>query len=233
MSESHALQSLPCTTSADMGRGMMVALALHLAVALAIVAWPGALPSLEDVRTVEVMFTQPDPPPPPPPEPARAEPPPQIKPLPPAPVAAARPVRITAPKPAPAVSAPSSTSMESESAAPQPPAAAAATAAPSPPAAASPPANPDTPPLALDTPRPTYPRMAKQRGWQGLVVLMVEVNELGCANTVTVKQGSGHAMLDDSAVEAVRRWHFRPARKDGRDTIATVEIPIRFSLSDA
>ena len=65
------------------------------------------------------------------------------------------------------------------------------------------------------------------------MLLVVEVNELGCVDTVAVKRGSGHAVLDNSAVEAVRRWHFRPARKDGRDTVASVEIPIRFSLTES
>ena len=82
-------------------------------------------------------------------------------------------------------------------------------------------------------PRPSYPRLARQRGWEGMVTLTVEVNELGCPNSVTVKRSSGYSALDEAAVEAARRWHFRPAVKDGRVTIATVEVPIRFSLSDA
>jgi protein TonB len=210
-----------------MGPGVLVATLLHLAVAVAIVTWPGVMPTMEPVQAVEIVFS-------PPALPAQSEttPEPVAKPVArPAPVAVAKPAHSVAPQPFPS---PSSQPAEADSVAEAAtsttaPASAAPAAAP---VAASGPEVPDTPPAGLDMPRPNYPRMAKQRGWQGLVVVAVEVNELGCANSVTVKQSSGHAMLDEAAMEAARRWHFRPARKDGRDVTASVEIPIRFSLTE-
>ena len=232
MTMSHAMEPMPCSTSPHMGPGVMVATLLHLVVAVAIVTWPGVMPTMEPVQAVEIVFS-----PPAPQAQSEATPEPVAKPvsqpvarpapIAPAPIAMAKPARPVAPQPSPS---PSSQPVEAESAAES---TASTTAPAAAPVAASGPAVPDTPPAGLDMPRPSYPRMAKQRGWQGLVVMAVEVNELGCANSVTVKQSSGHAMLDEAAMEAARRWHFRPARKDGRDITASVEIPIRFSLTEA
>ncbi|MFW6162471.1 MAG: energy transducer TonB, partial [Planctomycetota bacterium] len=49
---------------------------------------------------------------------------------------------------------------------------------------------------------------------------------------VRVARSSGHAVLDEAAVAAVRRWRFTPARAGGAAVTAEVEIPIRFRLSD-
>jgi len=47
---------------------------------------------------------------------------------------------------------------------------------------------------------------------------------------VTVEESSGVASLDDAAAAAVRRWRFRPARRNGTPVRATVQVPVRFAL---
>jgi periplasmic protein TonB len=81
-----------------------------------------------------------------------------------------------------------------------------------------------------DNPAPDYPLAARQRGQEGRVVLSVEVLPSGDAGAVTVERSSGVASLDDAAVEAVRRWRFRPAQRNGTTIRATVQVPIRFAL---
>ncbi len=49
---------------------------------------------------------------------------------------------------------------------------------------------------------------------------------------VAVKQSSGVAILDQAAIAAVRRWTFEPARTAGLPVASTVEVPVRFSLSE-
>jgi TonB family protein len=57
------------------------------------------------------------------------------------------------------------------------------------------------------------------------------ITEQGRVEQVQVEQSAGHADLDASAVEAVGRWRFQPARR-GRQAVATwVSIPVRFELN--
>ena len=78
---------------------------------------------------------------------------------------------------------------------------------------------------------PVYPGTARQRGYEGDVLIAAEVRADGRIGTVRVKRSSGYASLDDSALEAVRAWRFEPARRMGAAVDAWVEIPIRFKLS--
>lgn len=77
---------------------------------------------------------------------------------------------------------------------------------------------------------PVYPRIARERGEEGTVLLEVEVLESGRCGAVNVLRPSGHAALDEAAIRAVRGWAFRPARRWGRPVPFWVEIPITFRL---
>ncbi|MGE0917407.1 energy transducer TonB [Trichlorobacter lovleyi] len=50
----------------------------------------------------------------------------------------------------------------------------------------------------------TYPQLARRRGWSGRVVLAFVVAEDGSVRSIHVKEGSGHTLLDNSAVETVK-----------------------------
>jgi protein TonB len=78
---------------------------------------------------------------------------------------------------------------------------------------------------------PVYPGAARQRGYEGDVLIAAEVRADGRIGAVRVKRSSGYASLDSSALEAVRAWRFEPARRMGASVDAWVEIPIRFKLS--
>ena len=81
-----------------------------------------------------------------------------------------------------------------------------------------------------DNPRPEYPRAAREAGWEGTVVLQVEVLPDGLAGTVRVHKTSGHPLLDEAACRAVQDWRFVPAM-DGNFPVRTVvHLPIRFDL---
>ncbi|MCQ8130491.1 energy transducer TonB [Methylomonas rivi] len=81
-------------------------------------------------------------------------------------------------------------------------------------------------------PKPDYPSMARSRGWQGKVVLRVEIGEAGEVESVAVEQSSGHALLDESALAAVRDWLFVPAMRANHPIASSVLVPIIFSLRD-
>ena len=69
-------------------------------------------------------------------------------------------------------------------------------------------------------------------GWEGSVALRVLVDVQGNAAEVTVVTGSGYAVLDQAAVDAVRRWKFSPALDSGRPVAMPHDVRIRFRLDD-
>ena len=80
-------------------------------------------------------------------------------------------------------------------------------------------------------PLPPYPREAREHGWQGTTLLRVEVLSDGTVGKVEVAESSGHAILDESSVQTVRDWMFRPARSGITAIPSVVEIPITFRLA--
>jgi periplasmic protein TonB len=82
----------------------------------------------------------------------------------------------------------------------------------------------------LHNPRPVYPLAAQRMGWQGKVILRVEVLASGTAGEVTIYQSSGRESLDNAALAAVKNWRFTPARVDGEFITKTFLVPIPFKL---
>jgi protein TonB len=72
---------------------------------------------------------------------------------------------------------------------------------------------------------PIYPAEAAIRGERGAVTLLIHVSPEGLASDVDIAQSSGYAALDRSARDAVLKWHFLPAVKDGRPI--EFEMPLR------
>jgi protein TonB len=81
------------------------------------------------------------------------------------------------------------------------------------------------------TQKPEYPVLARQRGYEGLVLLKVRVLHDGTVGDIRVERSSGYELLDQAALEAVRRWTFVPAKRKGVAVAIWVTIPIRFSLA--
>ncbi|MDH5720869.1 MAG: energy transducer TonB [Spirochaetia bacterium] len=80
-------------------------------------------------------------------------------------------------------------------------------------------------------PYPAYPKYFRQRGIQGSVVILFEVNSAGKVVSVRVKKSSGHTKLDLLAKNAVRDSRFS-AIPGGKDmTRDKGEIEIHFELT--
>lgn len=103
---------------------------------------------------------------------------------------------------------------------------------PEPPAAApqSPGTSETTPARVLVNPSPVYPPDALRRGLEGLVLLRVTIGPDGRVTEVSVARSSGVRKLDESARDAVRRWKFEPAMRDGNTVEWTARLPVRFRL---
>lgn len=79
-------------------------------------------------------------------------------------------------------------------------------------------------------PKPKYPRTARKRGYEGEVKLKVFVLENGKVGKIEIIRPSGYEILDESALEAVRKWLFVPGRENGREISSWVTVPITFQL---
>jgi len=51
----------------------------------------------------------------------------------------------------------------------------------------------------------------------------------GSVERLDLAQSSGNRDIDRAALEAVRRWRFQPAQRNGQPVSATVIIPLEFN----
>ena len=85
-------------------------------------------------------------------------------------------------------------------------------------------------PRYAQNPKPTYPQEAKEKGYEGEVILRVEVLPDGRVGQVEVKNSSGYELLDRSALTAVKQWKFIPAKKGETPIPLWVNVPVKFQL---
>jgi len=85
-------------------------------------------------------------------------------------------------------------------------------------------------PRYSENPKPLYPQEARKKGYEGEVLLRVEVLSNGRVGEIEVRRSSGHEVLDRSAVAAVKQWKFIPAKKGETQVLVWVNIPITFQL---
>jgi TonB family protein len=79
-------------------------------------------------------------------------------------------------------------------------------------------------------PPPDYPLILRQRGIEGTVWLRVRVDRSGLPEQIVLFKTSGYRLFDESALRAVARWRFKPARSQGTSMASWVEFPVRFTL---
>ena len=77
---------------------------------------------------------------------------------------------------------------------------------------------------------PIYPKVARKRGQQGTVWLDIWLDEDGGKKTIKLFKSSGIAILDRSAIKAVKQWLFKPNTVDGSGQESHLRIPVEFSL---
>ncbi len=85
---------------------------------------------------------------------------------------------------------------------------------------------------SVNNPHPPYPIMARKKGLQGKLILGVSVNNDGSVKNVSIKKSSGHRILDKVSKETIEKWIFVPAKKLGLAVEDSIQVPIRFVLTD-
>ena len=88
----------------------------------------------------------------------------------------------------------------------------------------------NTPVDLSHNPPPAYPPIAIQRRLEGVVLLRIQISHSGRVQQVKLIKSSGHAVLDQAAIDAVGRWHGKPAKRWGRAIESVERLPIRFRL---
>ncbi|WP_461208813.1 energy transducer TonB [Desulfocurvus sp. DL9XJH121] len=77
---------------------------------------------------------------------------------------------------------------------------------------------------------PRYPVGARKGGLAGSVRVRFVVDARGHVCDPEVLRADPPGVFEESALDAVRKWRFKPAKKDGRVVSIRVVLPIRFSL---
>jgi len=77
---------------------------------------------------------------------------------------------------------------------------------------------------------PQYPKEAANAGITGTVVMQVDVAVDGSVQNVQVERSANDERLDLAAIEAVRKWRFKPKLEGGKAAAYQVRVPIEFSM---
>ena len=90
----------------------------------------------------------------------------------------------------------------------------------------------DDPPRPVTPIRPVYPDIAQEAGIEGQVLVQCFIDEKGKVKETIVVKGIPNTGLNESAVEALRKTRFRPAKQRERPVGVWITIPINFKLQN-
>jgi len=78
---------------------------------------------------------------------------------------------------------------------------------------------------------PEYPYQLKREGVTGVVTVAFDVDEKGNVQGAKVVKSS-NTEFEKPALDAITKWKFKPARKDGVPITTRVSIPLQFKMDD-
>jgi TonB family protein len=84
-------------------------------------------------------------------------------------------------------------------------------------------------PVPIFKVEPEYSEEARKAKFQGTVLLSIVVDETGKTRDIKVLRALGLG-LDEKAIEAVMKWRFRPAVKDGKPVAVAANVEVNFRL---
>lgn len=76
---------------------------------------------------------------------------------------------------------------------------------------------------------PAYPEIARQTRTQGIVIVEATIDERG--NVAATQVLRSIPLLDRAALDAVRQWHFSPARLNGEAIAVIMTVTVNFTLA--
>ncbi len=86
-------------------------------------------------------------------------------------------------------------------------------------------------PRILSAREPVYPATARKQAIEGTVYVKMLISNTGKVEEAHIAKSSGNADLDNSALQAVYKWRFSPARNVLKQKIACyITMPVKFKL---
>ena len=90
----------------------------------------------------------------------------------------------------------------------------------------------DDPPRPITPIKPVYPDIAQEAGIEGQVLIQCFIDKTGRVKETIVIRGVPNTGLNESAVAALRKTRFRPARQRETPVGVWITIPINFKLQN-
>jgi len=84
-------------------------------------------------------------------------------------------------------------------------------------------------PIPISTPEAEFSDEARRQKYEGVCLISVIIDAQGSPQSPRVVQRLGMG-LDEKAVEAVMKYRFKPARKDGKPVAARIAVMVNFRL---
>ncbi len=88
----------------------------------------------------------------------------------------------------------------------------------------------DEPPTPIYMARPKYPEMAREAEMEGVVLVLIFVDERGNVFNVNVLQSTVPQILVDEAVAAAWRCRFKPGKQRQMPVKTTISVPFQFTV---
>lgn len=85
------------------------------------------------------------------------------------------------------------------------------------------------PPVPVRTVAPKFPDEMRRIGNSGLVTVSCLIDEKGNVTEPKIVKASNEAFAQP-ALEALSKWKFKPAKKDGAAVAIRVNIPVQFNV---
>lgn len=88
----------------------------------------------------------------------------------------------------------------------------------------------DEPPRVIRVPALKYPFEAAKEGIEGRVVIRLVVDSDGKAQEPDIVESDPEGIFDETALETIVKYKFKPAVKDGKNVDCIVRVPVKFEM---
>lgn len=88
----------------------------------------------------------------------------------------------------------------------------------------------DEAPTPIYNPPAHYPELAREAEMEGIVMVLIYVDERGNVFNVQILQSSVPRILEEEALRAARKWRFKPGRQRNQPVKTTISVPFHFKL---
>ncbi|HET7711319.1 MAG TPA: energy transducer TonB [Thermoanaerobaculia bacterium] len=86
------------------------------------------------------------------------------------------------------------------------------------------------PMVPVEQPYPAYPEKMRKTRKEGLVTVRYVVGKDGRVTEVTILDADTESAFNEATLEAIRRWRFRPYKKEGKPIEVVHELSVFFTL---